>query len=45
MTTTAVQHGRVGVPLLAREMSKALESAKSAGFKGRTGFSRVRGAV
>ncbi|NIH11272.1 MAG: phage tail tape measure protein [Serratia symbiotica] len=41
VTTTAAQHGRVGVPLLAREMPKALESAKSAGFKGRAGFSQV----
>lgn len=41
VTTTMAQNGMVDVPLLAKEMPKALESAKSIGLHGRTGFSQV----
>ncbi|MCX8957228.1 phage tail tape measure protein [Erwinia psidii] len=41
VTTTMAQNGMVGVPLLAKEMPKALESAKSIGLHGRTGFAQV----
>ncbi|MEA1065700.1 phage tail tape measure protein, partial [Erwinia sp. HR93] len=41
VTTTMAQNGMVDVPLLAKEMPKALESARSIGLHGRTGFSQV----
>uniref|UniRef100_UPI001AD8835F phage tail tape measure protein n=1 Tax=Rahnella sp. ChDrAdgB13 TaxID=1850581 RepID=UPI001AD8835F len=39
--TTMAQHGKIGVPELAREMPRGLESGKSAGLYGRRGFSRL----
>jgi hypothetical protein len=41
VATTMAQHGRVDVPLLAREMPRGLEAAKSAGFYGQRGFSQI----
>lgn len=39
--TTMAQHGRIDVPTLAREMPRALESGKSAGYHGQRGFSQL----
>lgn len=41
VATTMSQHGMVDMSLLAKEMPKALESAKSIGLHGRTGYSQV----
>jgi hypothetical protein len=41
VTTTMSQSGMVDSALLAKEMPKALESAKTLGLHGRTGFSQV----
>lgn len=41
VATTMSQHGMVDMALLAKEMPKALESAKSIGLHGRTGYSQV----
>lgn len=41
VTTTAAQNGRVDVPILASEMPRALEAAKSAGFRGQKGYAQV----
>lgn len=41
VATTMSQHGLVDMALLAKEMPKALESAKSIGLYGRTGYSQV----
>lgn len=40
-TTTAAQHGKAGVGLLAKELPSALTSARFAGFHGREGFAAV----
>ncbi|WP_048797288.1 MULTISPECIES: phage tail tape measure protein [Serratia] len=39
--TTAAQHGSLDFKVLAAEMPRGLESAKSAGFTGRRGFAQV----
>lgn len=39
--TTAAQHGSLDFSVLAAEMPRGLESAKSAGFTGRRGFAQV----
>lgn len=39
--TTAAQHGTLDFSVLAAEMPRGLESAKSAGFTGRRGFAQV----
>jgi hypothetical protein len=41
VATTMSQHGMVDMALLAKEMPRALESAKSIGLHGRTGYSQV----
>jgi TP901 family phage tail tape measure protein len=41
VATTAAQNGRVDVPILASEMPRALEAAKSAGFRGQKGYAQV----
>jgi hypothetical protein len=41
VTTTAAQNGRVDVPILASELPRALEAAKSAGFRGQKGYAQV----
>lgn len=39
--TTAAQDGRADVPILAREVPRGLESAKSAGLSGKHGFAQT----
>ncbi|KNC91101.1 phage tail tape measure protein [Trabulsiella odontotermitis] len=39
--TTAAQNGRADVPILAREVPRGLESAKSAGLSGKHGFAQT----
>ena len=41
VATTMSQHGMVDMALLAKEMPRALESAKSIGLHGRSGYSQV----
>jgi len=40
-TTTAAQHGKAGVGLLAKELPGALTAGRSAGFYGREGFAAI----